>query len=686
MRLPFDQLPPQNSRTSPLVLPSSWHRPSNSGPGLASIESSNTNTMREAASSSGRWTVKERMASSQDRHHPQQYEHHDKVDRHRSNCEDDDEDDEESSSPSHARQSSLRIGIAPVVRSTLKPSLSSTATAEWDQAFAMLEHNPKLLTRKILLSALRRRAPAPLIAYMLRLDPTVAAASAVRRRFHDNRNKKEATTTTTMLLPAEPTPLQVALQSQCSLEVIELLLQAWPFALVVKAPGSQMYPLSYAKIIRSDEPDLIAMLSRPVKFWLEQQRQQHQKQQHRDDTDDVGDADDDETDDSTIGAIDTSEETVPTTHIPPRHSSAAAAAVLDRKATVGADRKSLIREASDCRTPLPRIKKEPGSDRPNRSVRGTTDYRTPLPRIKTAPEPEPPTGAWTFARLVSPEAASQASEPASMTVSPQTMHPVKINTMDPNEIKNVKLICMSVLKGHKRLVRDMAEVQRTFDALVATERKTVAPSIAQLIQSHGNSILQQVNETQKKFAGTQMLMLQQNEQAMKEYVHRTEHRLIRSMAQRQQETQGNMELHVDAVVQELQARLSQFSNRIAFLEQVVYFTAKRSSSASSSSRRRAAAASVQPPPVITLARPTVARFMAERNRALHNPNVCHNTSDQSFDVASASPFSKADEMRALLTEATSKDRPDGTTTHSHCFVQPKKRWLHGLRTKLYGAC
>jgi hypothetical protein len=95
---------------------------------------------------------------------------------------------------------------------------------------------------------------------------------------------------------------------------------------------------------------------------------------------------------------------------------------------------------------------------------------------------------------------------------------------------------------------------------------------------------------------------------------------------------------------------------------------------------------VQPPPVITLARPTVARFMAERNRALHNPNVCHNTSDQSFDVASASPFSKADEMRALLTEATSKDRPDGTTTHSHCFVQPKKRWLHGLRTKLYGAC
>jgi hypothetical protein len=147
-----------------------------------------------------------------------------------------------------------------------------------------------------------------------------------------------------------------------------------------------------------------------------------------------------------------------------------------------------------------------------------------------------------------------------------------------------------------------------------------------------------------------------------------------------------MELHVDAVVQELQARLSQFSNRIAFLEQVVYFTAKRSSSASSSSRRRAAAASMQPPPVITLARPTVARFMAERNRALHNPNVCHNTSDQSFDVASASPFSKADEKRALLTEATTIDRSDGTTTHSHCFVLPKKRWFHGLRKKSHGAC
>jgi hypothetical protein len=618
MRLPFQPLTlPQEQNRRTVVVPLSLHHHHHSGRGT---NINNNNVTNE--SSGGGWT---------------KVTHGDPLLR-----------KNERMAPSRTHQEATPNTTIPP-----KPSSSADAAStaqEWDKAYVMLQQNPKLLTRKIFCAALRRQAPVRLIAYMLHLDPALAAAVP---RNNNNKAVEEGE-------EAGPTPLQIALQSFCSMDVITELLQAYPLALVVKSPGSQMYPLSYAKIIRSDEPDLIELLSRPVKFWQQQQQQNPY--------DEYGDPTDDDDDDSVIVA-DTSEVTIATTNVPP----ATAATNFHKKAVIAAVR----------------------------TIRAGTEHHTPLPQINKVPRQEP-TAVWTGRRVVSPEDASQVSEPASflssysggrdttipsVTVAPQMMHPVRINTTDPNEIKNVMSICMSVLKGHKRLARDMTEVQRNYDELVATESKTSLPSIALMIKSHGNSILQQVRATQKTFARSQLLAQQQNEQTMKGYVDRTEHRLIRSMSQRQQETHGTMEMHMDAVVQALQVRLSQFSDRIAFLEQAVYFTANKAkrTSGASSSRRRAATATERPPPVITLTIPDVS-IIEDTDPTRRHTNVYHDkTSDESSEVDTVSPFTVTDEKRALLTEAAIMHPSDGTTSNSYCSILVKKRWFHKLRKKSFWA-
>ena len=112
------------------------------------------------------------------------------------------------------------------------------AETQWQKAYAMLERNPSLMT------------PLNLIRFMLKLNPEAAS------------------------IPKKgPSPLQIAVQSQCSTEVIKELIKVCPFALVATNPGSHLDPLSYAKRFRPAETDLIRLLSHPVTHWISGQDQ-----------------------------------------------------------------------------------------------------------------------------------------------------------------------------------------------------------------------------------------------------------------------------------------------------------------------------------------------------------------------------------------------------------------------------
>ena len=130
-----------------------------------------------------------------------------------------------------------------------QPSLLSQsklfAEEQWNKAHAMLERNPSLMTGGILVLALKRRAPVKLVRFMLKLNPNAAS------------------------IPKQgPSPLQIAVQSQCPIEVVEEVIRACPFALVATNPGSHLDPLSYAKRFRPKETDLIRLLSHPVNHWI----------------------------------------------------------------------------------------------------------------------------------------------------------------------------------------------------------------------------------------------------------------------------------------------------------------------------------------------------------------------------------------------------------------------------------
>ena len=97
------------------------------------------------------------------------------------------------------------------------------------------------MTSKILIVALRNRAPLHVIRFFLSLNPKAAG------------------------IPKEgPTPLQVAVQHNASKEVVKELIEACPFALIVTTSAEWLDPLSYARRFRSTETELIDLLSRPL--------------------------------------------------------------------------------------------------------------------------------------------------------------------------------------------------------------------------------------------------------------------------------------------------------------------------------------------------------------------------------------------------------------------------------------
>ena len=111
----------------------------------------------------------------------------------------------------------------------------------WFKTASVLRTDPSLMTSKLLIVALKNKAPLHVIKFFIRVNPEAAG------------------------IPKEgPTPLQVAVQYNASKEVVQELLQACPFALVVTTNAEWLDPLTYARRFRSSEIELIALLSRPL--------------------------------------------------------------------------------------------------------------------------------------------------------------------------------------------------------------------------------------------------------------------------------------------------------------------------------------------------------------------------------------------------------------------------------------
>jgi hypothetical protein len=136
---------------------------------------------------------------------------------------------------------------------TLQRTVSSRKTIkkaeDWVQS--KLGSDPSQVTQQVLISALEKQAPLHVVQFIMALNPKV------------------------MSIPKTgPTPLQVAVQHNASLEIVQSLLEACPFGLCITNPDHSEDPLTYAKRHHKDRPGLIELLSRPLSYWVNESKNQ----------------------------------------------------------------------------------------------------------------------------------------------------------------------------------------------------------------------------------------------------------------------------------------------------------------------------------------------------------------------------------------------------------------------------
>ena len=183
---------------------------------------------------------------------------------------------------------------------SITPTSSSTLNSCWVGVQAMLKSEPCLATQKGLFLALKHHAPIQVLKFLLTINPNIVD-----------------------IAKTGPTPLQVALYHDSSLEAIALLLEASPFGLCITNSDCPEDPLSYANRKYGAvhyhgsgdgddddddggndnhhhryRPGLIELLSRPLSYWVsgsrgksqiqetknhgqDHCRQQHQEQQRK---------------------------------------------------------------------------------------------------------------------------------------------------------------------------------------------------------------------------------------------------------------------------------------------------------------------------------------------------------------------------------------------------------------------
>jgi hypothetical protein len=116
---------------------------------------------------------------------------------------------------------------------------------QWKRAKAVLQANPSLMSSRLLLLSLHNNPPLSVVEFMLSLN---SQAAAIPKR--------------------GPTALQIAVRYNVSVEVIVCLLKACPFALLASDDSEFDSPLQCATHLRSQEKDLIEILSQPLSYWM----------------------------------------------------------------------------------------------------------------------------------------------------------------------------------------------------------------------------------------------------------------------------------------------------------------------------------------------------------------------------------------------------------------------------------
>jgi hypothetical protein len=116
-----------------------------------------------------------------------------------------------------------KYATTPAVVTPSSCSPKDASAEQWVQASYVLRDNPSLMTPRVLMTALKSRPPVHVVRFMLSVNPKAAGIPKLG-----------------------PTPLQVAVQNKASLEVVETILEACPFALCATNPKHAEDPLSYA--------------------------------------------------------------------------------------------------------------------------------------------------------------------------------------------------------------------------------------------------------------------------------------------------------------------------------------------------------------------------------------------------------------------------------------------------------
>jgi hypothetical protein len=402
------------------------------------------------------------------------------------------------------------------------------AEEQWQKAYNMLQSNPKLTTATILSMALQRRPPVDLVRFMLRLNPQAAS------------------------IPKQgPSPLQIAVQNNSSVPVVRAVLEACPFALVATNPGSYLDPLSYAKRFRSKEKDLIELLSLPLNHWISTTKHggniqgdgqgrasasynpQQQKTPHP--------ASLQKTMDHPLqGQLNSYGPSMRTLAPPPPPPTAVSRFFCAPSTAV-----HFVEPDENVEVPLP----------PN-------IYKTPEKNSNTFSVETPETPSPSF---LSQAYRSASNVPMVTPIAPNAKTASgDTNTapaFDPTELNNIKLICLSVLKGYKRLTKEMQAVQKQVQASIP--KQVLSPTALHL---HNAKLLKQIQEEQQKTARTQLIAMDMKEQHMRAHVKKMERRVMRSVLNTSREYSAQMDQRFEAVVQSVQYRLEAFATRMDKME------------------------------------------------------------------------------------------------------------------------
>jgi len=347
----------------------------------------------------------------------------------------------------------------------------------------MLRTNPSLVTYHILCMALKHNPPSSVVEYMLQLNPKAAGVPK-----------------------SGPTPLQVAVQNSCSILVVEHLIQACPLALVATNPGSHLDPLSYAKRFRAEEKDLIKVLSTPLSHWIPPKDDTAYLKEEDDSSDDSSDESGDSEKTAAAGNVNAVEgnqyKQASSQPAPKVRFSGLSPPAFDL--CVGP-------------TPIP-------SSTPVSSMPAQQQQRRPA---QTFPRTAPTTAAGSRTtnygsneqQNYGPRVTNAVHIPPQVVPSPpypsnQHRQQQISAHQDRQELINVKHLCLAVVKGHKRLSRDLKALA------VATERNHDAASVAS-----ETSLFARMTEQNDKQFRTHLIALDMKEKAMRAHLRQVEDRL-----------------------------------------------------------------------------------------------------------------------------------------------------------------